>query len=264
MCVFVCACLGFCVVRWWLCWHQPHWMKLILEVVLVSNRQINTGAHTQTQEHHHVVTSTHAQRQTVLGHLVCLLVWVSLWGSVQLVWQQDTDSQTILIFASLLYTHTHRAQSMFILDLKILFCPSPSFPFLLLSFLKLLFIVSFSYFPCFSLKFLICKGFGLLLQYTFSSFPFFYANWQNNSRPGGFCVCVGVHRCYKTLWCLDLQYCVSPSLEYFTSCSFNSHFVCMAFQHIKAHWFDYLTQSSFILSLSFVCFYKQTGKKQWC
>lgn len=115
MCVFVCACVGFCVVRWWLCWHQPHWMKLILEVVLVFNRQINTGAHTQTQEHHHVVTSTHAQRQTVLGHLVCLLVWVSLWGRVQLVWQQDTDSQTILIFASLLYVcvctctqkHTH-------------------------------------------------------------------------------------------------------------------------------------------------------------
>lgn len=30
--------------------------------------------------------------QTVLGYLLCLWVWVFLWGRVQLVWQQDTDS----------------------------------------------------------------------------------------------------------------------------------------------------------------------------
>lgn len=52
----------------------------------------SSSAHRRAQKHLHEDISTHAPKQTVLGHLVCLWVWVSLWGRVQLVWQQDTDS----------------------------------------------------------------------------------------------------------------------------------------------------------------------------
>lgn len=47
-------------------------MKLILEVVLVSNRQINTGAHTQTSSCGYEHTCTEADCSGSLGVFVSL------------------------------------------------------------------------------------------------------------------------------------------------------------------------------------------------
>lgn len=92
--VCMCVCLGLSVGRWWLCWHWP----------IGSSFWTLFNALTDTHTHHAVAEHTFRAHTNCTGSLVC--EFRCHWGIVQLVWQQDIDSWTILMFASPLYGYT--------------------------------------------------------------------------------------------------------------------------------------------------------------